>query len=158
MNYSSLKKSQLVNMLQSMAVQESASQVSTPESAAALARGAVYDWRQENVIAVYLNTQRQPILTKLLFVGTLNACTVHPREVFAHAISSRAESIIFAHNHPTTSLNPSNADIVLASLLVAAGKLLSIEVLDSIIISPVSFRSFQSMIDEKYKNFSITSI
>jgi DNA repair protein RadC len=61
---------------------------------------------------------------------------VHPREVFKAAILANSAAIILAHNHPSGDPNPSDDDINIAKQLVEAGKILGIEVLDSVIICP----------------------
>jgi len=43
-------------------------------------------------------------------IGLLDKIPVHPREVFADVIADRAASVIFAHNHPSGELQPSEAD------------------------------------------------
>ncbi len=73
--------------------------------------------------------------------GHLNASVVHPREVFKAAIDELAASIILVHNHPSGNLEPSVEDIRITKQFVEAGKLLSIEVLDHIIIAGSKFLS-----------------
>jgi DNA repair protein RadC len=68
---------------------------------------------------------------------------VHPREVFADAINDRAAGVIFAHNHPTGDLNPSDEDKSITTRLVEAGKLLGIIVIDHIIVTSKSYFSFK---------------
>ena len=50
------------------------------------------------------------IAKRTVFIGTLNASLVHPREVFADAITDRAASVTAGHNHPSGSPDPSPAD------------------------------------------------
>jgi DNA repair protein RadC len=54
----------------------------------------------------------------------LNQNLVHPREVFADAIEERANSIIFVHNHPSGTCEPSLEDKVVTKNLVDASKIL----------------------------------
>lgn len=65
--------------------------------------------------------------------GTMNACPVDPREVFAPALITRASALVLAHNHPSGDPEPSAQDISLTVQLVQAGRLLGITVLDHII-------------------------
>ncbi len=64
---------------------------------------------------------------------------VHPREVFADVITDRAASVIFAHNHPSGEIKPSNSDLKIHEQLTEASKILGIKVLDHIIISNNTF-------------------
>jgi DNA repair protein radC len=81
------------------------------------------------------------IAKRVVTIGTLTASLVHPREVFADAIVDRAASIIVAHNHPSGSLEASQADKDVTSRLAAAGKLLGITLNDHIIVTKLSYIS-----------------
>ena len=72
----------------------------------------------------------------MISIGTVNAAIVHPREVFKLAIMKNACSVIIAHNHTSGGLDPSDADLKITNRLIAAGKILGIELLDHIIITP----------------------
>ncbi len=65
--------------------------------------------------------------------GTMNACPVDPREVFAAALTARATAIVLAHNHPSGDPEPSIQDVALTRHLVAGGRLLNIKVLDHVV-------------------------
>lgn len=56
---------------------------------------------QEHFVALFLNTKNQIIHRQTIFIGSLNASIVHPREVFREAVKRSAASIIVAHNHPS---------------------------------------------------------
>jgi DNA repair protein RadC len=58
-------------------------------------------------------------------------------------IADRAAAVIFAHNHPSGDLQPSEADIRLQDQLTEAGKILGIRVLDHIIVTRKGHYSFQ---------------
>ena len=68
---------------------------------------------------------------------------MHPREIFHEAILELASSIILYHNHPSGEPEPSDIDKQLTLKLVQAGKILSIDVLDHIIIGDESYFSFK---------------
>ena len=75
--------------------------------------------------------------------GTLNATLIYPREVFKGALLANAHAVILAHNHPSGDVEPSNADKNVTSMLVDAGNLLDVKVLDHVIIgSKGGFFSF----------------
>ena len=50
--------------------------------------------KQEHFVALFLNTKNQVIHRQTIFIGSLNASIVHPREVFREAIKRSAASII----------------------------------------------------------------
>jgi len=77
-------------------------------------------------------------------VGGSTACIVDPKQIFMVALKANACQIILAHNHPSGSLKPSNADIQITKKVLAGGSLLDIEVLDHLIVTKDGFYSFAS--------------
>jgi len=65
--------------------------------------------------------------------------------VFADVLTDRASSVIFVHNHPSGSLEPSREDIAMTGQLVAAAGILGIRVLDHIIISRKGHASMREL-------------
>jgi DNA repair protein RadC len=101
-------------------------------------------WSPRECFAVlYLNSRNQPINCERVAVGGLNIAAVHPREVFAPALSSAAAGVILAHNHPSGDPTPSPEDIGVTRHLKEAGRLLGVEVLDHLVISEERFRSLR---------------
>ncbi len=99
--------------------------------------------KQENFLSISLNGANEIISNRLITIGLLNSTQIHPREVFADAISERAAAIIIAHNHPSGTLEPSQDDMDITKQLIKAGDILGISVLDHIIISKKGFFSFK---------------
>ena len=58
-----------------------------------------------------LDSKHQLIDTHELFQGTVDAASVHPREVVVRALNENAAAVIVAHNHPSGLAEPSQADI-----------------------------------------------
>ncbi|MDQ0219375.1 JAB domain-containing protein [Peribacillus cavernae] len=56
---------------------------------------------QEHFVCLYLNTKNQVLHKQTIFIGSLNASIVHPREVYKEAFRRSAASIICLHNHPS---------------------------------------------------------
>ncbi|REK55765.1 MAG: hypothetical protein C6P36_11380 [Geobacillus sp.] len=98
---------------------------------------------QEHFVAIYLNTKNQVIYRKTIFIGSLNASIVHPREVFKEAIKRSAASIICAHNHPSGDPTPSREDIDVTKRLAECGRIIGIELLDHLIIGDQKFVSLK---------------
>jgi len=98
---------------------------------------------QEHFLTITLDGANHIIEKRVVFIGTLNHSLVHPREVFADAITDRAASIIIAHNHPSGSLEASNEDILVTKRLKESGNLLGIELLDHVILSKNGYFSFR---------------
>lgn len=101
----------------------------------------IRDKNQEHFVCLTLDGANRLIAKRTITIGTLNASLVHPREVFADAIADRAASIIVAHNHPSGTLEPSQADLEVTRRLADAGKLLGISVTDHLIVARAGFSS-----------------
>ena len=79
---------------------------------------------------------------RVISIGLIDRAPVHPREVFADALTDRASAIIVAHNHPVGSLEPSAADIDITAQLKAAGDIIGLSLLDHIIFNKTDYFSF----------------
>lgn len=100
--------------------------------------------KQEYLICLYLNGRHQLIKRQTICIGTLTANLIHPREVFAPAITHRAASVILVHNHPSGDSQPSAEDIIATERMVAAGELLDIPIIDHVIVTYTAWLSFRS--------------
>jgi len=58
-------------------------------------------------------------------------------------IADRAAAVIFAHNHPSGELQPSDVDLRMHEQLTEAGKILGLRVLDHVIVTRKGHYSFQ---------------
>lgn len=101
----------------------------------------IRDKKQEYFVCLTLDGANRLIAKRVISIGTLTASLVHPREVFAEAITDRAASIVVAHNHPSGNLEPSIADKEVTERLRQAGEILGIEVLDHLILGEGGFAS-----------------
>lgn len=98
---------------------------------------------REHLMAIYLNARNELLFRKDIFLGTLNASLVHPREIFNEALKQNAVSIILVHNHPSGDSDPSEDDLQITKRLQEAGKIMGIEILDHIIIAKNKHFSFR---------------
>ncbi|WP_409297443.1 RadC family protein [Peribacillus sp. SCS-26] len=98
---------------------------------------------QEHFVCLYLNTKNQVLHKQTIFIGSLNASIVHPREVFKEAFRRSAASIICVHNHPSGDPSPSREDIEVTKRLCECGKIIGIDVLDHIIIGEKKYVSLK---------------
>ncbi len=100
------------------------------------------DLKKEVFKVIYLNSQNQVIDTEDLSQGTVNASTVHVREVMESALRKAAVSLIFAHNHPSGNPEPSQADFDITRDLIQAARTMDIKILDHLIIGNNTYYSF----------------
>jgi DNA repair protein RadC len=99
--------------------------------------------QQEYFVCISLNGANEVIEKRIVTIGLLDKSPIHPREVFADVIADRAAAVIFAHNHPSGELQPSEADQRIHEQLTEAARILGIRVLDHIIVSKKGYFSFQ---------------
>jgi len=101
----------------------------------------IRDKKQEYFVCITLDGANRLIAKRIITIGTLTSSLVHPREVFADAITDRAASIIVAHNHPSGSLEPSQADHDVTRRLHSSADLLGIKLADHIIVAGSAHKS-----------------
>lgn len=75
-------------------------------------------------------------------MGGISGTIADPKVIFQTALKSNACSLILAHNHPSGNTSPSEADIKLTKKLKSAGEFLDLPILDHIIVSDDSYKSF----------------
>jgi DNA repair protein RadC len=104
-----------------------------------------FDWDQEEVHVIALNSRQGVINHRMLFRGTIDSCLIHPRELFRFLILSQASAFILFHNHPTGDPTPSPADIKITQRLLKLSKILEIKLLDHIVLTQGGFKSFKDL-------------
>lgn len=96
----------------------------------------------EEFWVLYLNNSNKIIKSSQLSKGGITGTVVDVRLAFKEAIQLGAVGIILAHNHPSGTLKPSQADIQLTKKLKIAGDSLDIKVLDHLIVTEKAYFSF----------------
>ncbi|MFD2926112.1 RadC family protein [Halobacillus naozhouensis] len=117
--------------------------IRSPEDGADFVMEEMRELKQEHFIVLFLNTKNQVLHRQTIFIGSLNASIVHPREVFKEAVKRSAASIICAHNHPSGDPTPSQEDIHVTRRLQECGKMIGIELLDHLVIGDRKFISLK---------------
>jgi len=105
--------------------------------------GYIREKTREHFVAIYLNARNELLFRKHIFIGTLNASLVHPREIFSEALRHNAASVILVHNHPSGDPEPSEDDLEITKRISEAGKIMGIDVLDHVIITKNKIFSFK---------------
>jgi DNA repair protein RadC len=100
------------------------------------------DRKQEHFLCASINGANEILNIRVVSIGLIDRTPVHPREVFADALSDRASAVIVAHNHPASGVEPSQSDINITAQLKAAGEIIGIELLDHIIFNRTEYYSF----------------
>src|SRR5690625_1240836 len=117
--------------------------IRSPEDGADFVMEEMRNLNQEHLVVLFLNTKNQIIHRETIFIGSLNASIVHPREIYREAVKRSAASIICAHNHPSGDPTPSQEDIHVTRRLVEAGKIMGIELLEHLVIGDNKFISLK---------------
>lgn len=100
---------------------------------------------KESFYAMYLNRANKLLAVILISEGGTSACLVDVKIIFQAALKLNASAIILSHNHPSGQLQPSNADIQITNKVKEAAKLLEMQVIEHIIVTPE---------DDKYYSFA----
>jgi DNA repair protein RadC len=98
--------------------------------------------QQEVFCCLFLDSQHRLIEFQEMFYGTIDACSVYPREVGKAALAVNAAAVAFAHNHPSGVAEPSQSDQNITKRLKAALGLVDILVLDHFVIGDAEMVSF----------------
>lgn len=98
---------------------------------------------QEQLRVVLLDTKNRVSRIKTLYIGSLNAAVIRVGEIFRDPIRSNSAAIVLVHNHPSGDPSPSPEDVRVTKMIVEAGHLLDIEVLDHLIIGRNRFVSLK---------------
>ena len=108
--------------------------INSPQDVANLLMAEMAVLDQEHLKALLLNTKNEVLGIREIYVGNVNSSVVRPAEVFRPAVRDNATSLIIVHNHPSGDPTPSSEDVSITRTLVEAGKMMSVEVLDHLVI------------------------
>lgn len=96
----------------------------------------------ESFAVMFLDAQHALIAFEDLFRGTLTQTSVYPREVLQRALHFNAGAVVFAHNHPSGSTEPSRSDEVLTQTMRTALSMIDVRVIDHVIVAGSKSLSF----------------
>ena len=123
-------------------LKEPGEHLSSPESVKSYLRLFLAGQEYESFVAIWLDAQNRLLASMEMFRGTTTQTSVYPRELVRTGIKLNASAVLFAHNHPSGSVEPSRADEMLTSQLRQALALVDIKVLDHFIVTDTSILSF----------------
>lgn len=98
--------------------------------------------QREVFSCLFVDSQHRLIKYQEMFFGTIDACSVYPREVVKAALKENAAALILAHNHPSGVPEPSQSDRHITRRLQEALLLVDVRVLDHFIIGGDTVVSF----------------
>src|SRR3954469_7651069 len=97
---------------------------------------------RELFLVLALDNRHRVIASEILFAGTIDGASVHPREVVKCALRHNAAAVIFSHNHPSGVAEPSQADELITKRLRDALALVDIRTLDHLVVGAGQTLSF----------------
>lgn len=100
------------------------------------------DLQHEEFWVLFLNRASRVIDRVKVGQGGLTAVTIDLKLILKRALEKMATSIIICHNHPSGSLQPSEADIELTEKIKNAANLLEISLIDHLILADNRYYSF----------------
>ena len=83
---------------------------------------------------LFLDNKHRVIEYEELFRGTIDAASVHPREIVRRVLHHNAAAIVLAHNHPSGVAEPSQADNAITQKIKDALEMIDVRVLDHFVI------------------------
>lgn len=116
--------------------------IGNSHDAYSILKNQLSDLRTEEFWAIFLNNSNKVIYTSQLTQGGISQSIVDVRILFKTALEHFSTGVIIAHNHPSGSLKPSKEDINITQKVKEAGKVLSVQLLDHIIVTQHSYFSF----------------
>lgn len=120
----------------------SKAQISGSKAVFNLLQPLIADLPHEEFWIVYLNNSNKVIHKAQLSKGGITGTLVDIRLVMKQALEFGAVSLVLAHNHPSGTLKPSEADKKITKKLQKASEALDIRVLDHVIIAQNNYYSF----------------
>lgn len=117
-------------------------QVKGSKDAANYLRPEIGDLSHEEFWVLFLNRQNKILGKQKLSQGGMTGTVIDVRLVLKLALEKHATSLIFAHNHPSGNLEPSDADRKITRQLKEAAALMEIPVIDHLIVTQSGYFSF----------------
>lgn len=118
------------------------SKISGSRDAFEILRPAIGELEHEEFWILYLNNANKVLHRSQLSKGGLTGTLVDVRIVMKKALELGAVALILAHNHPSGTLKPSQADKEVTQKLQSAAQALDIKVLDHLIVTQKDYYSF----------------
>ncbi|MFD2727198.1 RadC family protein [Hyunsoonleella rubra] len=116
--------------------------ITSSKSVFELMQPIIGELEHEEFWIIYLNNSNKVIQKSQLSKGGITGTLVDVRLVMKNALEAGATGLVLAHNHPSGTLKPSQADKSITQKLKTAAQSLDIRVLDHLIITEKAYFSF----------------
>ncbi len=91
---------------------------------------------------IFLDNKQRIISDEILFNGTINIVSVYTRVVVQRSLEHNAKSLVFYHNHPSGSPEPSEGDLTITKTLIEVLGSIDVRVLDHFVVGSEGAVSF----------------
>lgn len=98
--------------------------------------------KHEEFYTILLNRANRVLSVEKISSGGLSGTVADGKLIYRKALLKHSSALILAHNHPSGSLKPSQADLNLTKKLKEFGEMVGFQVLDHLIISDNGYLSF----------------
>ncbi len=100
------------------------------------------DLEHEQFWVLLLNPANKVIKLAKVSDGGVNGTSADPKRIFKIALENNATAMMLCHNHPSGSVEPSDADKSITRSIVNGGKILDIKILDHLVVGIDNYFSF----------------
>ncbi len=97
---------------------------------------------RELFIVIFLDNQNGVLGHETLFQGTIDGAAIYPREIVKAVLDNNSASVILAHNHPSGTAIPSEADKRITTRVIQALDTIDVRVLDHLVVGAIDIVSF----------------
>jgi len=145
MQYQTLLKESGENYLSCVKELQTDSNLTNPEKIFKFMENAFHmsELAEEYVYVVACNIKSKPIGVFEIAHGTVNECTLSPRETFIRLLLCGVASFSLIHNHPSGDISPSREDERMTRKMLDVANLMRVELVDHIIIGGGTYYSFR---------------
>lgn len=119
--------------------------ITSPQDVADQVQYKMSGLEQEELWVLLLDSRNHHMRTEQLYRGSLNSSSVRPAEIFKSGIRHNAAALIIVHNHPSGDPTPSPEDIHLTRMLIDAGKMLEMPIVDHVVVGTRGVSSLKSL-------------
>jgi len=119
--------------------------ITSPQDVADQVQYKMASLEQEELWVLLLDSRNHHLRTEQLYRGSLNSSSVRPAEIYKAGIRHNAAALIIVHNHPSGDPSPSPEVIHLTRMLIEAGQMLELPILDHIVVGSRGITSIKSL-------------
>ena len=119
--------------------------VATPEYLYSKYKGKLLSSHQENLVLIVLNSYKEIIHEKTLYVGTDKNMCYSYKDIWRELLNHNGRYFYLIHNHPDSSSYPSREDMAFTSELFLESRRIKIPMIDHLIIGEDGYYSFQKL-------------